>query len=46
MMEHGQIIEAGKHEEMIHADGKYARMWNVQAGLYLDQTMENSTGSG
>lgn len=46
MMEYGQIIEAGKHEELIHADGKYARMWNEQAGSYLDQTMENSTGSG
>ncbi len=46
MMEQGQIIEAGTHEELIDADGTYARMWNVQAGLYLDQTAANACNSG
>lgn len=36
MMEHGQIIEAGTHEELLAANGKYAGMWKVQAGLYTD----------
>ena len=37
MMEQGQITEAGTHEELLAAGGKYARMWEVQAGLYLEQ---------
>lgn len=36
MMEHGRIAEAGTHEELIRAGGRYAKMWEVQAGLYLD----------
>ena len=32
MMEHGQIIEAGKHEELIHADEKYERTGRVVSG--------------
>lgn len=34
MMEHGRIIESGTHEELLKKNGKYAAMWNVQAGLY------------
>ena len=36
MMEQGRIIEAGTHEKLLAAGGKYAGMWKVQAGLYLD----------
>lgn len=36
MMEQGQVIEAGTHEELLAAGGKYAKMWEVQAGLYLE----------
>lgn len=35
MMEQGRIIEAGTHEQLLAAGGKYAKMWEVQAGLYL-----------
>lgn len=34
MMEQGRVIEAGTHEQLIAAGGKYAKMWEVQAGLY------------
>lgn len=37
MMEQGRIIEAGTHEQLLAADGKYAQMWRVQAGLYLEE---------
>ncbi|KAA1158025.1 ABC transporter ATP-binding protein/permease [Pseudoalteromonas fuliginea] len=26
----GQIIEQGKHDELLHLDGEYARMWELQ----------------
>lgn len=34
MMEHGQITEAGTHEELLVKQGSYAAMWNLQASLY------------
>lgn len=35
MLENGRIIENGNHTELIHLDGKYAKMWRVQAGQYI-----------
>lgn len=37
MMEQGRIIESGTHEELLAQSGKYAEMWNVQAGLYQEE---------
>lgn len=34
MLENGQIVEEGNHEELLKKDGKYAQMWKVQAGAY------------
>ncbi len=36
MMEKGRIVEKGTHEELVGANGKYAAMWRIQAGLYAD----------
>ena len=36
MLEHGKIIEKGTHEELLRLRGKYAAMWKVQAGKYVD----------
>jgi ATP-binding cassette subfamily B protein len=33
VMEEGQIVESGRHEQLIAADGAYANLWRVQAGL-------------
>ncbi|MDE6844171.1 MAG: ABC transporter ATP-binding protein/permease [Lachnospiraceae bacterium] len=36
MMENGEIVESGTHEELLAENGKYADMWKIQAGLYAD----------
>jgi ATP-binding cassette subfamily B protein len=33
VMEQGQIVERGCHEQLIGAEGPYANLWRVQAGL-------------
>lgn len=34
MLEHGRIIEEGTHDELLAGQGKYAEMWQAQAGKY------------
>ncbi|MBD5527372.1 MAG: ABC transporter ATP-binding protein [Lachnospiraceae bacterium] len=36
MLEKGRIAEQGTHEELLQMKGKYAQMWRVQAGAYID----------
>ena len=36
MLENGQIAELGTHEGLLKMNGKYAQMWRVQAGAYID----------
>ncbi len=36
MLEKGRIAEQGTHEELLQMDGRYAQMWRVQAGAYID----------
>ncbi len=35
MLEDGCIVEQGSHEELLNQNGKYAKMWKVQAGAYI-----------
>ncbi len=35
MLENGRIIESGSHTQLLQLGGKYATMWNVQAGQYV-----------
>lgn len=36
MLEKGRIAEQGTHVELLGRGGKYAQMWRVQAGAYID----------
>lgn len=40
MLENGEIIESGTHEELMRLGGKYAFMYKVQAEPYLKKTGE------
>ncbi len=35
MLENGQIVESGTHEDLLKQNGKYAAMWKAQAGAYI-----------
>jgi ATP-binding cassette subfamily B protein len=39
VMEHGRIVETGGHEDLLTADGAYANLWRVQAGLRADDPL-------
>jgi ATP-binding cassette subfamily B protein len=32
-MEHGKLVEAGTHEQLLDQNGIYASLWIVQSGL-------------
>lgn len=34
VMDQGQIVEQGKHEQLLEWDGIYAGLWQVQSGLH------------
>lgn len=36
-LEHGTIIESGSHDELIELDGKYAKMFKLQAQNYREE---------
>ena len=36
LLENGRIAEEGTHESLLARNGKYAEMWNVQAGRYKE----------
>ena len=38
VFDQGKIVEDGSHDELLLADGHYARLWNMQAGGFLPDT--------
>ncbi|MCS5704789.1 ABC transporter ATP-binding protein/permease [Synechococcus sp. FGCU-3] len=39
VLEHGQFVESGSHNDLIHRGGAYANLWRVQAGLRADEAL-------
>jgi ATP-binding cassette subfamily B protein len=39
VMDQGQLVESGNHEELIRRDGAYANLWRVQAGLRAGEAL-------
>lgn len=37
VMENGQLVEQGKHEELLQIQGIYAKLWGVQTGVKATQ---------
>lgn len=40
VMDHGEIVERGSHDDLIAAGGNYSRLWAVQAEYYRDTAGE------
>lgn len=36
VLDHGKICEAGTHDELLAADGKYAKFWKEQSEAYIE----------
>ena len=34
VLDQGQVVESGRHEALLEANGAYARLWSVQTGEY------------
>src|SRR2546422_8939439 len=39
-LEHGRLVEEGTHEELIRLNGRYARLFRMQAAAYTGETIE------
>jgi ATP-binding cassette subfamily B protein len=49
VMEHGTVVESGRHDRLIALGGVYANLWSVQAGLgepVSDQELADSSPKG
>ncbi|MEU5321156.1 ABC transporter ATP-binding protein [Streptomyces sp. NPDC021056] len=45
VLDRGRVIEQGSHEELLTAQGAYARLWQHQSGGFLGESdQQNSTG--
>lgn len=39
VLDHGRIVESGRHDQLLANDGPYASLWRVQAGLRPEEPL-------
>ena len=46
VLDRGQIVEKGTHQELLRLNGTYARLWQHQSGGFLDDDVETTMLAG
>ena len=41
-MKDGSIVESGKHNDLLAADGEYAKLYNIQASAFKEASITNT----
>jgi ABC-type transport system involved in cytochrome bd biosynthesis fused ATPase/permease subunit len=37
VLDHGRIVEEGRHDELLKKDGLYAKLWHQQGGFSMPE---------
>ncbi|MBF9072032.1 ABC transporter ATP-binding protein [Streptacidiphilus fuscans] len=45
VLDRGRIVEQGSHQELLAAEGAYARLWQHQSGGFLDDEADEADGA-
>jgi ATP-binding cassette subfamily B protein len=44
VLDRGSVVEEGSHEELLAANGAYAKLWQHQSGGFLGESTESALG--